>query len=744
MSSLSKVVKVQKEIGGRVLSFEMGKWAKQANSAVVVTYGETVVLATVLVGPAGSDIDFFPLYVDYREAQYAAGKIPGGFFKREGRPSTKEILTMRMIDRPIRPLFPYDYRCEVQIQCMVLSSDNENDPDLIAMIGASAALAASSAPFQGPIGACRVGYIDGQYVVNPTFSQLAQSEMELLVAGPKEAINMIEFTGREMPEDVVAGATDLGHKIDCDIIALTEEFVSQLGVCKEYEPTVMPEELKKIAAERCSAAIREKKLIPGKQERNEALDEVRQALIDELIPEGAAPETLPYTEAQIKEVFYKLEGRIQRELILEGKRPDGRGYEDIRPLYTEVNVLPRTHGSAIFQRGETQALVTATLGTPRDQPIIDGLQDEYKKPFFMHYNFPPFSVGEIRPLRGPGRREIGHGALAEKSLEPIMPSNEVFPYTVRLVADILESNGSTSQAATCGGTLALLAAGVPIKAPVAGISIGMVSDDEAGKYVLLTDIVGEEDFHGDMDFKVAGTNKGITGIQLDMKARGIKQDRIVATFAQARRARLRILEAMAATISEPAPMSDYAPRMLTVKIDPEKIGKVIGPGGKMINKIQDETGATIDIEEDGTIFIASSGEGAEQAKAMIQAITENPEIGKIYKGRVVGIREFGAFVEILPGQEGLCHVSEMSDEYVADPNDFCKLGDEMEVRIIGIDDTGKIKVSRKAALNPDWTIDDVKPAPSRRGSDRGSRNGGERRGGGSHRNGGDRNRRDRE
>lgn len=744
MSSLSKVVKVQKEIGGRVLSFETGKWAKQADSAIVVTYGETVVLATVLVGPSGSDIDFFPLYVDYREAQYAAGKIPGGFFKREGRPSTKEILTMRMIDRPIRPLFPYDYRSEVQIQCMVLSSDNENDSDVVAMIGASVALAASSAPFEGPIGACRVGYIDGQYVVNPTFSQLAQSEMELLVAGPKEAINMIEFTGREMSEEIVAGATDLGHKIDCEIIALTEELVAQLDVCKDYEPTVMPEELKKIVKERCSAAIREKKLIPGKQERNEALDAVRQVLIDELIPADADPETLPYTESQIKEAFYKLEGAIQRELILEGKRPDGRKHDEIRPLYSEINVLPRTHGSAIFQRGETQALVTATLGTPRDQPIIDGLQDEYKKPFFMHYNFPPFSVGEIRPLRGPGRREIGHGALAEKSLEPIMPSNEVFPYTVRLVADILESNGSTSQAATCGGTLALLAAGVPIKAPVAGISIGMVSDDEKGKYILLTDIVGEEDFHGDMDFKVAGTTAGITGIQLDMKARGITQERIVATFEQARKARLELIESMSKTISAPAPLSEYSPRMVTVKIDPEKIGKIIGPGGKMINKIQDETGATIDIEEDGTIFIASSGgDGADRAKAMIQAITENPEIGRIYKGRVVGIREFGAFIEILPGQEGLCHVSEMADEYVADPNDFCKLGDEMDVRIIGIDETGKIKVSRKAALNPEWSIDDVKPAPRRTGGgDRGGR-GGDRGGrGGDRRSGGDRNRRD--
>jgi len=496
------VVRVEKEIAGRVLKLETGKIAKQAHGAVMVTYGETVVLVTVLAAPSQRELDFFPLFVDYRENQYSAGKIPGGFFKREGRPSTKEILTMRMIDRPIRPLFPYDYREEVQIQCMVLSCDDQNDPDLLAMIGASAALTISPAPFDGPIGTARIGCVDGQLVVNPTHDQLEESTMDLLTAGPKEALNMIEMAGDQLDEDITAKAIELAHKTSCEIIEMIEELASKVDIKKTYEPTVIPEALKTLIKDKCADKIKELKVIPGKADRYAALMALRQEQIDELCPAGA--EESEYTPGQVKEVFYKLEGSIQRELILAGTRPDGRGPEEIRELGAEVGVLPRTHGSAIFHRGETQALVTATLGTPRDQPIIDGLQDEYKMPFFMHYNFPPFSVGEIRPIRGPGRREIGHGALAEKSLQAVMPAQEDFPYTVRLVADIMESNGSTSQAATCGGTLALLDAGVPLKAPVAGISIGMVSDD-TGRYVLLTDIVGEEDFHGDMDFKVAGT-----------------------------------------------------------------------------------------------------------------------------------------------------------------------------------------------------------------------------------------------
>jgi len=728
-------VRVERDIAGRTLRLETGKVARQSHGAVMVTYGDTVVLATVLTAPSQREIDFFPLYVDYRESQYSAGKIPGGFFKREGRPSTKEILTMRMIDRPIRPLFPYDFRDEVQIQCMVLSSDNQNDPDMLAMIGASAALTISPAPFDGPIGSAKVGYVDGEFVVNPTHTDLETSVLNLLVAGPKEAMNMIEMDGREIDEDVVARGLELAQQTSCQVIEMIEELASKVDVKKTYEPTPLPEELKTLAERKCGEKIRELKLIPGKADRFEALMELRQTLLDELIPSGADPETLPYTEAQIKEAFYKLEGRIQRELILSGKRPDGRAPEELRPLYFEVGVLPRTHGSALFARGETQALVTATLGTPRDQPIIDGLLEEYKKPFFLHYNFPPFSVGEIRPIRGPGRREIGHGALAEKSLEAVLPTPEEFPYTVRVVADILESNGSTSQAATTGGTMALMDAGVPIKAPVAGISIGMVSDETDDRYVLLTDIVGEEDFHGDMDFKVAGTANGITGIQLDMKARGIGQDRIVATLQQAKQARLAILEQMAEVICKPREeLSEYAPRMLMIKINPEKIGKVIGPGGKMINKIQDETGASIDIEEDGTIFIACKGEGAVEARDRIAAITEDAEVGKVYKGKVVSIRDFGAFIEILPGTEGLCHVSELAANYVENVNDVCNIGDEFEVKVINIDDQGKVKVSRKAVLVPGHEPEVVRGG---RGGGRGGDRGGDRsRGGGKSRGGG--------
>ena len=732
------VIRVEREIAGRKLVLETGKIAKQAQGAVMVTYGETVVLVTVLTAKPQREIDFFPLYVDYREAQYSAGKIPGGFFKREGRPSTKEILTMRMIDRPIRPLFPYDFRNEVQIQCMVLSHDGDNDPDQLAMIGASAALMISPVPFDGPIACAKVGYIDGKLVVNPTTSQLKDSRMDLLTAGPKEALNMIEMDGDQLADDIVAEGIDLSYKTYLEIIELIEALASQCDVQPaDYEPTVIPESLKELVADKCGDKIREFKQIPGKQERNDALSELRDALIAELIPEDSDPEELDYTEAQIREVFYKLEGKIQRKLILGGTRPDGRKPEDLRQLGCEVDILPRTHGSAIFARGETQALVTATLGTPRDMMIIDGLDDEYKKPFYLHYNFPPFSVGEIRPLRGPGRREIGHGELAEKSLRAIMPSNEEFPYTVRLVADIMESNGSTSQAATSGGTLALMDAGVPIKAPVAGISIGMVSDDEADKYILLTDIVGEEDFHGDMDFKVAGSKNGITGIQLDMKARGIKQDRIVATLEQARKARFEIIDKIVEAIDQPAKLSQFAPRMISIKIDPSKIGKVIGPGGKMINKIQDETGANVDIEEDGTIYISSKGEGAKAAADFIKSLTEDAELNKIYKGKVVSMRDFGAFIEILPGQEGLCHVSELSTEYVNDPADVCKVGDEMEVKVIGIDDQGKIKVSRKCVLDPEHQPAAPKPRGGDRGG-RGDRKGGDRGGRGGDRRGGDR------
>ena len=715
---MSEIKRVEKLIGGKMMSLESGKIAKQADAAVMVQYGETVVLVTVLDGKPSRELDFFPLFVDYRENAYSAGKIPGGFFKREGRPSSKEIVTMRMIDRPIRPLFPKNYRNEVQIQCMVLSFDGENDPDLLALIGASAGLTVAPSPFLGPIGCSRVAYVDGEYVVNPTMSELEESEMELFVSGPSEGLNMIELEGLEISEDVVSGGTDVGNKASQEVIELINEFASKFDVVVDYEEEPLPEALVNLAKETCAAKVRECKTIAGKLERGDALKEARQELLDQLIPEGSDPDELEYSECQIKEAFYKLEGKVQRELILEGTRPDGRGMKDLRQITAEVGILPRTHGTGLFSRGETQALAIATLGTTRDQMIVDDLGAEYKKPFYLHYNFPPFSVGEIRPLRGPGRREIGHGMLAEKSLRPVMPDLEEFPYTVRIVSEITESNGSSSQASVCSGCLALLDAGVPLKAPVAGISVGMVSDD-TGRYELLTDIVGEEDFHGDMDFKVAGTTEGITGIQLDMKVRCLPQDRIVETLEQARVARLEILKTMTDCISEPAEMSKYAPRMISTSVPVEKIGKVIGPGGKTINRIQSECDAVLDVQDDGSIYISSVGDGAEIAAEMIRQITEEAKLGQIYKGTVVSTRDFGAFVEILPGTEALCHVSELDTGFVENVDDVCKAGDEIEVKVISIDKTGKVKASRKAVLDPNWEPKPPKPSSNGGGRRRG-------------------------
>jgi polyribonucleotide nucleotidyltransferase len=690
---------VEAQIAGRTLSLETGKVAKQAHAAVMAQYGETVVLATILTAKKDVEIDFFPLYVDYREMQYAAGKVPGGWFKREGRPSSKEILTCRLIDRPIRPLFPEDFTDEVQIQCLVLSSDGENEPDTLAVIAASAALAISPAPFEGPLGAARIGYMDGQFIVNPTIQQLATSEIDLVVAAHSQAVNMIEMAASEVSESVAAEGINKAFESCQDVIALINQLAAKVKVSKKYEPKPVPEDLKELVRSKYGPKIRQAKQIAGKAERNNMLDAIREELLAEVCPEGA--EESKYSPLQVKTAFYKMEGDIQRELILSGKRPDGRRVNEVRPLDMEVGVLPRTHGSALFARGETQALVTTTLGTPRDEQIVDGLQEEYAKKFMLHYNFPPFSVGELRPIRGPGRREIGHGALAEKSLQRMMPKPEDFPYTVRIVSDIMESNGSTSMATVCGGTLSLMDAGVPIKAPVAGISIGMVS--EGDKRLLLTDIIGEEDFHGDMDFKVAGTRGGITGIQLDMKALGIFQPQIVEALNMAKDAREFILNQMDKCLSAPRKeLSRFAPRMITMKINPEKIGKVIGPGGKTINKIQEETGATIDIENDGTIFIACvEPTGAEGARDAVLGLTGEVEIGKVYTGKVVSIRDFGAFIEIMPGQDGLCHVSELDDKYVKKPTDVVNVGDTVDVKVIAIDDQGRVKLSRKVLLKKD-------------------------------------------
>jgi polyribonucleotide nucleotidyltransferase len=705
------VVKVEREIGGRILSIETGKIAKQAHGSVIVRYGDTVVLVAAVTAPPRAEvIDFFPLSVEYREKQSAAGKFPGGFIKREGRPSTKEILTARMIDRPIRPLFPDGYFEEVQIVADVLSADRENDPDVPAIIGASAALTISKIPFFGPIAACRIGRVNDEFVINPTYKQIETGDLSLLAGGHKDAINIIEVGAKEISEKAVADALVLAHQTIRQVCEMIEELREKVGVEKESPLTEIDNELYSQIRSQIIDRLTEIKQIPIKQQRNTSVKELFEQLAVEYCGaiKNPGPNSVVVSQTiepkcnkvMLKRIFEKIESEVVRKLLFEGKRLDGRGYNDIRPISCEVGILPRTHGSALFTRGETQSLVTVTLGTIRDAQIIDGLLDEYAQNFTLHYNFPPFSVGEVKPIRGPGRREIGHGALAERALAPVRPPEDQFAYTIRLVSDITESNGSSSMASVCGGSLALMDAGVPIKSPVAGISIGMVSD-ENGRYELFTDIIGDEDHFGDMDFKIAGTVNGITAIQLDIKTRGLPHNIMVEALERAKTARLEILKIMSTTISTPRPqLSVYAPKLVTIEIDPELIGKVIGPGGKIIKGIQDQTDTTIDIEEDGTIYISCvGGDGHLKAKELIEAITQPPQVGRIYNNsKVVSVKDFGAFVEILPGVEGLCHISELSDSYVKNVEDACKVGDLIPVKLLSIDDQGRFKLSRKAAL----------------------------------------------
>ncbi|MHC4459869.1 MAG: polyribonucleotide nucleotidyltransferase [Planctomycetota bacterium] len=700
------VCRVERQIGGRTLSIETGKVAKQADGAVVVQYGDTIVLVAVVTAPPRfEDIDFFPLSVEYREKHSAAGKFPGGFIKREGRPSTKETLTARQIDRPIRPLFPEGYLQEVQITANVLSADKENDPDILAMIGASAALTISRIPFLGPIGACRLGRVNGEFVVNPTHKQIADGDLNLLLGGRKETMNMIEVGAKQLSEKVIADAVATAQKTVTQVCEMIEELRDKVGVEKEITLVETNEQLISEIRSQISDKIYEIKQTPDKQERNTAVDELREQVMNQYCPDEdntqlqneAAPK---YNKAMVKRILQKIEGEVVKKLLLEGKRADGRGYNDIRQIACEVGILPRTHGSALFTRGETQALVSVTLGTIRDAQIIDGLLDEYTQNFTLHYNFPPYSVGEVRPMRGPGRREIGHGVLAEKALVQVRPPDDEFAYTVRVISDITESNGSSSMASVCGGVLALMDAGVPITKPVAGISIGMISD-ESGRYELLTDILGEEDHFGEMDFKVAGTVDGITAIQLDIKAEGLAHNIMVEALERAKSVRLQILRIMAEAISKPRPeLSRYAPKLISIEIDPELIGKVIGPGGKMIKSIQEQTDTKIEIEEDGTIYISClGGDGHLKAREIIEAMTQPPKVGWIYQqSKVVSVKDFGVFVEITPGVEGLCHISELSEGFVKNAGDVCKTGDLIDVKLILIDDQGRLKLSRKAAL----------------------------------------------
>jgi polyribonucleotide nucleotidyltransferase len=701
-------LRVERQIGGRTLSIETGKIAKQADGSVVVQYGDTVVLvAAVTAPPRFEDIDFFPLSVDYREKQSAAGKFPGGFIKREGRPSTKEILTARQIDRPIRPLFPEGYFQEVQIMANVLSADRENDPDILAMIGASAALTISKIPFLGPIGACRLGRVNGEFVINPTHKQLAEGDLNLLLGGRKEAINMIEVGAKELPEEIITDAILTAQKAVVQVCEMIEELREKVGVEKEIPLAETDEQLYSNIKYRIEDELYELKQMPDKQERKVSVQRLFEQVCSEFCPEDGRPISegngggdIIVNKAIVKRILDDIEGQVVKKLLLEGKRPDGRGYDQIRQISCEVGILPRTHGSSLFTRGETQSLVSVTLGTIRDAQIIDGLLDEYAQSFTLHYNFPPFSVGEVRPIRGPGRREIGHGALAEKALEAVRPPDEEFAYTIRIVSDITESNGSSSMASVCGGTLALMDAGVPIVRPVAGISVGLVGDQK-GRYELLTDIIGEEDHFGLMDFKVAGTTEGITAIQLDIKAEGLEHNIMVEALERAKSARLDILDNMIKTINKPrSELSVYAPKLVSIEIDPEFIGKVIGPGGKMIKSIQEQTDTTIEVEEDGTIYISClGGDGHLKARDIIETITQPPKVGRIYHdSKVVSLKDFGAFVEIIPGVEGLCHISELSDSYVKNIEDVCKVGDLIPVKLLSIDDQGRLKLSRKAVL----------------------------------------------
>jgi polyribonucleotide nucleotidyltransferase len=697
IEAMKTVTTVEKELGGRKLILETGRMAKQAHGAVVVRYADTVVLATVLAAPSVREIDFFPLYVDYREMQYAGGKFPGGFFKREGRPTTKEILSARMVDRTIRPLFPEDFNDEVQIQCIVISCDKDYDPDVLAMTGGSAAVALSHAPFLGPVAAVRLARVEGEFVLFPSYAQREAGEFEMIVSGHARGINMIELAGRQAGEDAVVEGCRFGFRAVLEIVAMIEELAAKAGREKSYQSHPIPEDLVRLLTDRYLQRVRQVKRTPDKAERTRAVAALREEAVAALSPAGDA--AAPYSPGDVHKAFSKVEAGVHRQLILSGVRPDGRGVEEVRPLWIEVPALPRVHGSALFTRGETQSLATVTLGMPRDQQKIDGLQDEYYKRFILHYNFPPFSVGEIRPVRGPSRRDIGHGALAEKSLESVLPDPEQFPYTIRVVSEILESNGSSSMASVTSGSLALMDAGVPITDPVAGISIGMVRED--GRKVLLTDIAGEEDFQGDMDFKVAGTVKGITGIQLDVKpAEGIDIETVAEALARARQGRLFVLAEMAKVILAPRPsLSEYAPRLRTIQVDPEKIGKIIGPGGKVVNGLSKKYDVTIDIEDDGKVFVAGqSADAVEQALAEIEQIVEEVKVGRVYEGKVVAIKDFGAFVELLPGTDGMCHVSELDEKFVKKVTDVCKLGDTIKVKVISVDDQGRVKLSRKAAL----------------------------------------------
>jgi polyribonucleotide nucleotidyltransferase len=688
--------RVETDFHGRRLSIEVGRLAKQANGSALVQYGDTVVLVTAVAAREAREAqDFFPLTVDYQEKTFAAGKIPGGFFKREGRPSEKEILTSRLIDRPLRPLFPDGFRCETQVIATVLSHDKENDPDMLAMIGASTALEISDIPFSGPIAGIRVGRVDGKLVMNPLMSQLPQSGLQLIIAGSRDAIVMVEGGARILSEDEILDALFTGHRELQPILDMQAELRTAVGkpkrtVTPPIADAALAAAVQKLGADR----VREALSRTGKHVRNDALYEVRAEIVKALAAD------FPDREREIKHAFEELLSAHVREVIVKEKhRIDGRSLTDVRPITCEISVLPRTHGSAVFTRGETQALVVATLGTSSDEQKIDALVGETYKKFMLHYNFPPFSVGEAKFLRGPGRREIGHGALAERAISAVLPDESEFPYTIRVVSEILESNGSSSMASVCGSSLALMDAGVPIKGHVAGIAMGLIR--EGNDIRVLSDILGDEDHLGDMDFKVAGTAEGISAVQMDIKIGGVTREIMRDALYQAREGRLKILAKMQEAIATPrSGVSAHAPRITTLKIKVDRIRDVIGPGGKVIRGIIEQTGVKIDVEDDGTIYIASAdGAAMEKAVDWIHRLTAEAEIGKIYKGIVKKVMDFGAFVEILPGTDGLVHISQLARERVQHVRDVVNEGDEVMVKVLEVDKTGKIRLSRKEALD---------------------------------------------
>ena len=685
------------QIGSKTLSFETGKLAKQADGAVLVRFGDSVVLVTACrAANPRENIDFLPLTVDYREYAYASGRIPGGFFKREGKMADKEVLTSRMIDRPIRPLFPAGWRHETQIIALVFSADKENDPDVLAITGASAALALSEIPFHTTIAGVRVGLVDGEYVINPTYEQRKRSLVDIILAGSKDGLVMVEAGANQVPEEQVAQALEAGHAAIKKIVATIDSLAKDAGKPKRQVAVkdVNPELLREVE-QKALAPLTEAMRLRDKLTNYARVDQVQEELL------ATFDETDAARKAEAKSIFKGLKERVLRDEVLDRRvRLDGRKFDEIRSIWTEAGVLPRTHGSVVFTRGETQALVTCTLGTADDQQKIEHVDGEYYKRFMLHYNFPPFSVGEVQFMRGPGRREVGHGALAERALTPMIPSEDKFPYTIRLVSDILESNGSSSMASVCGGSMAMMDAGVPLGAPVAGIAMGLIMDEGSGKYAILSDIAGAEDHYGDMDFKVAGTAQGITALQMDIKVTGITAEIMREALEQARAGRLHILAKMAETIgASRTNVSSIAPRIVTIKIPVDKIRDVIGPGGKMIRSIIERTGVKIDVEDDGRVNVASADEAAAQkAIGIIQELTATPELNKTYMGKVQRITDFGAFVEIMPGTDGLLHVSEIANHRVKDVRDELKEGEQMLVKVINIDPTGKIRLSRKALL----------------------------------------------